>query len=66
MTTTWFDFFFFLKNTTYFNIHTHGEREEGLKKINSSVYPKYIYIYTQYLSFFVTYLGKLMSHLIKR
>ena len=45
------NFFFFFKNTKYF-WYTHGEKGEGLKEIDSSVYPKrselcdlFIYIY---------------------
>ena len=34
------NYFLFFQNTKYFNIHTQGEREEGFKEINSSIYPK--------------------------
>ena len=33
-------FFFFVKNTKYFNTHTQGERREGFKETNSDVYSK--------------------------
>ena len=32
--------FFFFENTKYFNTHTHRERREGLKEIDSGIDPK--------------------------
>ena len=45
-------FFIFFRILNIFNIHTHGERGEGLKEIYSGVYPKWpnswIYTHEEY------------------